>query len=118
VAIDESRPADDNLSSWIRKHDLHLVEFEDGPGAATFVANLGANDPPCRRQLDVCLVSDGLRSVFASEPKVKVAEITGQALGHRALLWRSNERLVRWLGLRERGEAYAKEQQRLQEAED
>ena len=55
--IDESRPADDNLSSWTRKHDLHLVEFEDGLEAATFVTNSGPNDPPCRRQLDVCLVS-------------------------------------------------------------
>ncbi len=93
------------------------MEFEEGHKACTVEVNRGKDKAPARRQLDVLLVSAGLAKAFKAEAKVKTCELSGAAQGHRALSWFSAAAITDWLGLRQKAQAWTKEQQRVAEAE-
>ena len=113
----KDRPADLQLTEWAERQGLELLEFEEGRKACTFAVNRGKAKAPARRQLDVFLVSAGLARAFKDEAKVKTCELSGVAQGHRALSWFSAAALTDWLGLRNKAQAWVKEQQRVAEAE-
>ena len=113
----KDRPADLQLTEWAERQGLELLEFEEGRKACTFEVNRGKTKAPARRQLDVILVSSGLAKMLKAEALVKTCELSGVAQGHRALSWFSAAALTDWLGLRQKAQAWTKEQQRVAEAE-
>jgi hypothetical protein len=66
-------------------------------------------------QLDAIFISQGLAQVVRDS--VETVTVPGQVWGHKALTWSNGSALCDWLGIRERTQAYAKEQQRREEAE-
>ncbi len=84
------------LTEWAERQGLELLEFEEGRKACTI---------------------EVLAMAFKADTKVKTCELRGVAQGHRALSWFCESAITDWLGLRPKAQAWAKEQQRVAEAE-